>query len=221
MKQTRVLLVDDHVIVRKGISLFLDSEPSIKIVGEAKNGSDAVYQAMLLKPDVILMDLVMPKSDGIEAIKELKRCLPKVKIIVLTTFNDKKKVKSAMKAGAHGYLLKDADGGALLQAIRTVLSGGMPLHPSVTDSLVQDITQPRNGNGHHTLTGREEEILKLVGKGLSNKAVAQELMISEGTVKVHVSKILNKLNVKSRTKATLRAIQMGLITPNGKSNHAD
>lgn len=209
------------MIVRKGILLFLDTEPSIKVVGEVDNGRDAVCQAKFLKPDVILMDLVMPEGDGIEAITELIRCLPKVRIIVLTTFCDKDKVRAAMKAGAHGYLLKDADGLALLRAIETVQKGGMPLHPSVTDELVHDLTQHVNSNGHKSLTDREEEILRLVGKGLSNRDVAEELTITEGTVKVHVSNILGKLGVKSRTEATLRAIEMGLIRAQQRGNYLD
>jgi len=220
MEQTRLLLVDDHVIVRKGILLFLDTEPSIDVVGEVNNGRDAVCHAKRLKPDVILMDLVMPEGDGTEAIVELSKCLPKVKIIVLTTFNEKDKFKSAMKAGAHGYLLKDADGPALLRAITTVRKGGMPLHPSVSETLLQDLTQKISSNGEKSLTEREEEILKLVGKGLTNKGVAEELTISEGTVKIHVSHILNKLGVKTRTEATLRAIDMGLISPDQRSRYA-
>lgn len=220
MKLTRLLLVDDHVIVRKGVLLFLDSEPSIEVVGEANNGHDAVTLAKSAKPDVVLMDLVMPQGNGIEAIIELKKCLPKAKIIVLTTFNDKEKVRAAMKAGAHGYLLKDADGPALLQAIETVQKGQMSLHPSVNDILVQDLAQKINRNGAKSLTDREQEILGLVGKGMSNKDVAEKLTITEGTVKVHVSRILGKLGAKSRTEATLRAIDMGLISPDQRSNYA-
>ncbi|MCB0163503.1 MAG: response regulator transcription factor [Anaerolineae bacterium] len=208
------------MIVRKGIRLFLDTEPSIEVVGEVASGYEAVGQAKLLKPDLILMDLVMPNGDGIQAIAQLRSCVPKTNIIVLTTFNDEDKVKSAMKAGAHGYLLKDADGPALLRAITTVQKGGMPLHPSVSKTLLQDLTQQINGNGDKSLTEREQEILKLVGKGLTNRSVAEELTISEGTVKIHVSHILDKLGVKSRTEATLRAIDMGLISPDQRSRYA-
>ncbi|MCB0190953.1 MAG: response regulator transcription factor [Anaerolineae bacterium] len=221
MKRTRILLVDDHVIVRKGIFLFLDAEPSVEVVGEVDNGREAVCQAKLLNPDVVLIDLVMPKGGGIQAIAEIRKCLPHIKIVVLTTFNHKEKVKAAMKAGAHGYLLKDADGPALLRAIEMVQNGGMPLHPSVTDTLIEGVTRSSNGNGYQTLTDREEEILKLVGKGMSNRDVAEKLTISEGTVKVHVSRILDKLDVKSRTEATLRAIDIGLISPILKDNYAN
>lgn len=221
MNRIRLLLVDDHVIVRRGISLLLESEPNIEIVGEVSNGRDAVKLAEELKPDIILMDLVMPEGDGLKAIVKLRRCLPEIKIIVLTTFNYKANVKAAMKAGAHGYLLKDADGLALLRAIQVVQNGGMPLHQDVTDTLVQDLSQKISQGGAESLTNREKEILRLVGKGLTNKAVAERLTISEGTVKVHVSNIFNKLGVKSRTKATLRAIDMGLIPSKQKGHYLD
>jgi DNA-binding NarL/FixJ family response regulator len=207
------MVTDDHAIVRKGILMFLDTEPSVKIVGEAGDGQEAIRKALQLKPDVILMDLVMPQGDGIEAIAELKQRLPEIKIIVLTTFDDEERVKAAMKAGADGYLLKDADGEALLQAIQIVQQGGMPLHPSITNQLVKNLTASVDTNGQTPLTDREKEVLQLVAKGLSNKAVAEELSISKGTVKVYMSNILGKLNVSSRTEAAMRAIQMGLVSP--------
>jgi DNA-binding NarL/FixJ family response regulator len=213
MKPVRLLIVDDHVIVRKGIMMFLSTDPSIQIVGEAQDGQNAVERACSLRPDVILMDLVMPQGDGIEAITALKQCLPEVKILVLTTFNDDERVKATIEAGANGYLLKDADGEALLRAIRAVLRGEMPLHPSVAAHFVKNLTQPNppQENGH-PLTDREKEVLQLVTRGLTNKAMAKVLNLSRGTVKIHVSNILSKLNVSSRTEAAMVAIQKGLVS---------
>ena len=213
MNPTRVLIVDDHAIVRKGILMFLNTESSIQIVGEAEDGQDALRQAEELRPDVILMDLVMPEKDGIEATIQLKQCLPTIKIIVLTTFKDKAKIEAVMDAGADGYLLKDADGEALLQAIQSVQRGGMPLHPSVARYLVNHGAKPDMTNGHVKLTEREREVLRLVAKGMSNKAVAQALNLARGTVKVHVSNILGKLQVNSRTEAAMLAVQVGLVSP--------
>jgi NarL family two-component system response regulator LiaR len=213
MNQTRVLIVDDHAIVRKGIWMFLSTEPSIQMVGEAVDGQDAIGKAKSLRPDVILMDLVMPNGDGIEAIAKIKRCTPNVKIVVLTTFGDEARVNAAIEAGADGYLLKDADGEVLLQAIHAVQEEDMPLHPRVARHLVKgDVARHRNTNRAGHLTDREKDVLRLMVKGLSNKGIAQDLNLSEGTVKVHVSNILSKLNVSSRTEAAVRAIQMGLIS---------
>ena len=138
---TRVLVVDDHAIVRKGVLMFLGNEPSVQVVGEAQDGQDALQKAGQLKPDVILLDLVMPNRDGISTISELRSCFPSTKIIVLTSFDDEEKVTAAIKAGANGYLLKDADGEALLRAIQTVQIGGMPLHPAVTDYFLKNVIQ--------------------------------------------------------------------------------
>lgn len=212
MKKIRVLIVDDHAVVRKGVQMIVSTEPLIQIVGEANNGQDAVRQVKDLQPDVILMDLVMPHKDGIEAIAEIKRNDPDVKIIVLTTFEDEEKIKAAMHAGVDGYLLKDADGEALLQAIQAVRKGDMPLHPRVARYLFKGTKRPNDTNGTGHLTPREKEVLELVAKGLSNKEVAQALHLSEGTVKVHVSNILGKLDASSRTEAAVWAAQMGLIS---------
>ncbi len=212
MHHTRVLIVDDHAVVRKGVQMFLSTESTIQVVGEAQNGQEAVRKAKSLQPDVILMDLVMPQGGGVEAIIEIKRCTPNVKIIVLTTFKDPARVNAAIQAGADGYLLKDADGDALLQAIHAVRQGDVPLHPHVARHLVSSITKHQDVNGVGCLTEREKEVLRLVAKGLSNKAVAQVLSLSEGTVRVHVSNILGKLGASSRTEAAVRALQMGLVS---------
>ena len=211
MKPIRLFIVDDHIIVRKGILMFFNTEPSVEIVGEAEDGPEALERACKLQPDVILMDLVMPGGDGLHAIADLKCCLPQVKIIVLTTFNDDGRVKAALEAGADGYLLKDADGEALLRAIREVLKGEMPLHPSVAAHFVKSLASSANGNGYH-LTDREKDVLRLLSRGLSNKAMAKALNLSKGTVKIHVSNILGKLQVTSRTEAALLALQKGLVS---------
>ena len=211
MKPTRLLIVDDHILVRKGILMFLSTEHTIEIVGEAESGQDALRQAKASRPDVILMDLIMPQGDGLEAITRLKQELPDIKIIVLTTFDDEGRVRAALKAGANGYLLKDADGATLLRAIQAVQKGGMPLHPTITEYLLKGTYQ----NGHSDqpcLTEREKEVLQWVARGLSNKGIGQALQLSEGTIKTHVSNILTKLHMASRTEAATWAIQVGLVS---------
>jgi NarL family two-component system response regulator LiaR len=214
--QTRLLIVDDYVVVRKGIETVLSAEPSINVVGEAEDGEEAIRKAKSLKPDVILMDLVMPCVDGAAAIAEIKRCLPDVKIIVLTSFEDDAKIDAAMEAGADGYLLKDVGRHALMQAIRTVQQGDLPLAPHVARHLVRTVAKSRDTPGRKPLTKREEEVLQLVAKGLGNRAVAEALNIGEGTVKVHMANILHKLNASSRTEAAVRALQTGLVLPEEK-----
>ncbi|MCB0155866.1 MAG: response regulator transcription factor [Anaerolineae bacterium] len=193
--------------------MFLKTEPAIEIIGEAEDGHDAVRQAKCLQPDVILMDLVMANGGGIEAITELKEALPHIKIIVLTTFSDEGNFNAAIKAGADGYLLKDADGEALLDAIEAAKRGDMPLHPGVTRHLMRGVTNAHKDSHSGQLTGREQEVLSLVAKGMSNHAIALTLHLSKGTVKVHVSNILSKLQATSRTEAAMVAIQLGLISP--------
>lgn len=212
MNATRVLIVDDHAVVRRGIQMFLETDPFIQVVGEAEDCQDAVRKAISLQPDVILMDLVMPHGDGIEAIAEIKRHSPDLKVVVLTTFGDESRVRAAMEAGADGYLLKDADGAALLQAVHAVQQGDMPIHPRVVQHLVTNFAKRDDANENKCLTEREKEILQLVSQGLSNKAIAQTLCLSAGTVKVHVSNILEKLGVSNRTEASVLALQMGLIS---------
>lgn len=207
MKQIRVLVVDDHYFVRKGIAMFLKTDPDIAVVEEAINGLEAVKLAQQTQPDVVLMDLSMPDGDGIDAISEMKKANPETKIIVHTMHADKVRVDAAMKAGADGYLLKDADEKALLKAILDVQQGETPLHPQVVrhlvDGLVQPITSP-------TLTEREEQVLGLLAQGMSNKDIADSLHLSPGTIKIYVSRILAKLGVTSRTEAAVKALQLGL-----------
>jgi DNA-binding NarL/FixJ family response regulator len=211
MKLTRILIVDDHAIVRKGIQMLLDSEPVIQVVGEAQNGEEAMGQVEQLQPDVVLMDLVMPGEDGLGATALIKRHYPEVKVIVLTTFNDPLQIMAALRAGADGYLLKDADGEALLQAIQAVQKGGMPLHPAIANYIRETLEQA-DMNRLYSLTDREKEVLQLVAKGLSNKEVAHKLSLTEGTVRVYVSHIFDKLNVSSRTEAAVQAAKIGLVS---------
>lgn len=213
MKQIRVLVVDDHAVVRKGIEMFVSTEPAIQVVGDAKNGREAIHQVEDLQPDVILMDLVMPRLGGIEAIAKIKRDHPQVKIIALTTYEDSARINAAIEAGADGYLLKDADGEALLWAIQAAQQGDMPLHPRVARHLFGSAAGHTDTASLDRLTEREKEVLQLVAGGLSNKEVAQVLYLSEGTVKVHVTNILRKLNASSRTEAAVWAAQRGLVSP--------
>jgi DNA-binding NarL/FixJ family response regulator len=214
MSCIRVLVVDDHMVVRTGIQMLFNTEPAIQVVGEAKNGREAIYLAQILQPDIILMDLVMPEKNGIEAITQIKRDSPGIKILVLTTFEDGARITAALEAGADGYQLKDADGEALLHAIQATQIGDMPLHPRITRNLFkfkatrEDIYISRV----NYLTEREREVLKLITQGLGNKDVAQILNLTKGTVKIHVSNILSKLNVSSRIEAALLAVQAGLVS---------
>lgn len=212
MKQIRVLIVDDHVVVRQGIRMIVNTEPTIKVVGEAKNGQQAIDQIEQLQPDVVLMDIVMPGEDGIRTTGKIKDDHPNVKIIMLTTFEDDEKIDAAMEVGADGYLFKDADGESLLQAIQAVQRGEMPLHPRVARYLVKGGSTHSDNGKIERLTEREKEVLCFVAKGWSNKEVANALSLTEGTVKVHVSNVLGKLNVSSRTEAAVLAAQVGLVS---------
>lgn len=208
----RILVVDNQMIVRKGIKTIIGDEPTMQVVGEAKNGQEAIYQVEDLHPDVVLMDLLLSPEESIEVIAKLKDIQPTIKIIILTIFEDHTWINAVIKAGADGYLLKDADGKSLLEAIAAVQRNEMPLHPRVAHYLFKDGTRTVNTNGHKPLTEREKEVLQLVAKGLSNRVIAQTLNVSEGTIKVHLSNIMSKMSVSSRTEAAIRASQGGLIT---------
>jgi NarL family two-component system response regulator LiaR len=213
----RILLVDDHEIVRKGIIALLATEANIKVVGEAANGEEAILQAKALDPDVILMDLVMPTLDGIQAIQQIKTWKPETRILVLTSFVDDSKVFPAIKAGALGYLLKDSHPNDLVQAINRVHQGEAWLHPIIARKVLQELStasekelSEKSGEENLTLTERETEVLRLVAQGLSNQEIADRLFISEATVRTHVSSLLNKLHLASRTQAALYALKQGL-----------
>ena len=208
----QVLIVDDQTIVRKGIRALLAEVEDITVLGETGNGEDAVAQAKQLHPDVILMDLVMPEMDGIEATRRITQDSD-ARILVLTSFVGDDKVFPAIKAGALGYLIKDSEPDELLQAIRRVYRGEPSLHPTIALKMLQEIKQPpKNPPTPDPLSDRELEVLRLVAKGLGNKEIAERLVISKATVRSHVSNILGKLHLANRVQATLYALQEGLTS---------
>ena len=204
----RVLLVDDHAVVRQGLRMFLSLDAELAIVGEAVNGADALQKAHALQPDVILMDLMMPVMDGITAIGILRRDLPDIEIIALTSVLEDTAVFNAMRAGATGYLLKDTEAEELCRAIKAAAAGQVQLSPQAAARLLREVPAP---DSPEQLTGRETDVLRLVAQGLANKQIALELSIGEKTVKTHVSNILSKLGVVSRTQAALYAARIGLV----------
>jgi NarL family two-component system response regulator LiaR len=209
----RVLIADDHAIVRKGICALLATEPGIEVVAEAEDGQEAVDQAQKVHPDVVLMDLVMPGTDGLEATRRITAMQPKARILVLTSFAGDDKVFPAIKAGALGYLLKDSRPEELVEAIQQVYQGESSLHPSIARKLLRELAEPvAQGPSADTLTERELEVLRLIAQGHSNREISNQLTISEATVRTHVSNILSKLNLDSRTQAALYALREGLAT---------
>ena len=209
----RVFVADDHAIVRKGIAAVLEIVPDIEVVGEAENGRDAVRQVEALQPDVILMDLVMPEMDGIEAIRRIKERQPGARILVLTTFAGEDQILPAIKAGALGYHLKDSRPQELAQAIRQVHRGESSLHPIIARKVLEELSRPSSRPPTpDPLTPREVEVLQLVAQGLENWEIAEKLVIAEATVRTHVSNITAKLHVASRTQAALYALREGIAS---------
>jgi two-component system, NarL family, response regulator LiaR len=209
----RVYITDDHHIVRRGIKQLLSTEPGIEVVGEATNGREAVADMDELKPDIVLMDLVMPVMDGIEAIRQIKASHPSIQILVLTSFATDDKVFPAIKAGALGYLIKDTGPEDLIRAIQQVHKGQPTLHPSIAQKLLKELSQaPEQQTSPDPLSNREVEVLKLIARGLSNQEIAETLVVSVATVYTHVSKILDKLHLASRTQAALYALREGLVS---------
>lgn len=206
--KVRVLLVDDHGVVRQGMKLYLAADSSIEVVGEAKNGQEALTQVEKLEPNVVIMDLLMPVMDGISAIREIKKHFPEVEIVAVTSVLEDKKVVDAVQAGAMGYLLKDTDAAALSEAIHAASRGEVRLHPEAAKRLMREVRTPEM---RESLTPRETEILKLLAQGHSNKHIARETKVEERTVKAHVSSILAKLGLSSRTQAALFALKEGLV----------
>ena len=207
----RILIVDDHAIVRRGLRALIDTEPDMEAVGEAADGVEAVLKARSLRPDVILLDMVMPRKDGIPAIVEIKEENPDARILVLTSFAEDEKVFPAIKAGALGYLLKDTLPQELLQAVRDVYGGESSLHPTIARKLVRELSQPSAlPPTEEPLTAREAEVLTLVARGLTNEEIAKMLVISDRTVGKHVGNILDKLHLANRTQAALYALREGL-----------
>jgi len=214
LEHIRVLVADDHAIVREGLRALIETEPGMTLVGEASDGIEAIRLARALKPDVILLDLVMPHKDGLAAIAEIKRDQPKARILVLTSFAEDDKVFPAIKAGALGYLLKDTTPQGLLQAIRDVYQGESSLHPTIARKLISELHRPSSPPpAGEELTEREVQVLGLVAQGLSNQEIADHLVISERTVRKHVSNVLGKLHLANRTQATLYAIRTGIVEP--------
>lgn len=209
----RVLVVDDHAIIRKGIGAVLDLVPDIDLVGEAENGKQAIILDQELAPDVILMDLMMPEMDGIECIKQIKTQRPKARILVLTNFAGEEMIFPAIKAGAMGYHLKDSSPDTLVDAIRQVNQGVASLHPSIAKKVLEEFhSTEKRRLSEEPLTQREVEVLKLIAQGFENKEIAGQLIISDATVRTHVSNILGKLHLASRTQAALYALREGLAS---------
>jgi two-component system, NarL family, response regulator LiaR len=213
----RILLVDDHTVVRKGLRTFLSYDPDLEVVGEAADGAQALTKARELTPDVVLMDLLMPGMDGIAATAAIRRELPETEVLALTSVLEDASVVGAVRAGAIGYLLKDTQAEALCQAIKAAAAGQVQLTPRAAARLMQAISAPESPEA---LTDRETDVLRLLAQGQSNKQIAHSLNNTEKTIKTHVSRILSKLGVQSRTQATLYAIRTGLVSP-GSSEQAE
>lgn len=208
-----ILIVDDHAIVREGLRTLINAKPGMELVGEAKDGVEAVTMAGSLRPDVILMDMVMPHKDGLAAINDIIQDNPDARILVLTSFDDDDRVFSAIKAGALGYLLKDSSPQQLLEAIRDVYHGRSSLHPTIALKVIRELNQPSDlPPTEEPLTEREVETLRLIAQGLTNQEIAEQLTISERTVGKHVSNILDKLHLANRTQAALYALRRGLAS---------
>lgn len=207
----RILLADDHEMVRIGVSAYLSTQQDMEVVGEATNGREAVQKALELKPDIILMDMVMPEMNGAEATAEIIKQWPEAKIMVITSFLDDDKVYPALEAGAISYILKTSNAKRIAEAIRETLSGKTVLEPEVTSKMMQKMRSGNDRQPHKELTDRELEILLLLAQGKSNQEIADELFIALKTVKTHVSNLLSKLEVQDRTQAVIYAFQNKLV----------
>ena len=212
MEPITVLVVDDHSVVRQGLRTFLDSESGIEVVGEAADGAEAVERVRELVPDVVLMDLVMPGLNGIAATRQIAELSPTTRVLVLTSFGEDDKVFPSLRAGATGYLLKDATAEQLASAIRSVASGVVSLDSQVASRVLDEFSALQSGLPRTTtLTSREKEVLTLIARGLTNKEIARDLTISVKTVKTHVSNVLSKLHLLDRTQAAVYAVREGLL----------
>lgn len=221
----RVLIVDDHAMVRQGLRTFLELQDTsslpIDVVGEAANGNEAVELARSTQPDIVLLDLVMPEMDGIQATSQIIACSPRSRVIILTSFGEEDKVLPAIRAGAQGYLLKDIPPNELVQAVREAYLGKVQLHPEIARKLMSVVaanTEPptsyTGSRSKDSLTEREKEVLDLIAKGLNNREIGERLFISEKTVKTHVSNILGKLDLADRTQAAIYALRQGTSADN-------
>ena len=223
MNKTRVLIADDHQVVREGLSAILTTKEDIEVVGLAKDGVEAVEMTRTLLPDVVLMDISMPRMNGVEATREIKRENPHIGVVVLTMYAEDEYIFDLVKAGATGYLLKDADSSQIVKAIRAIAEGESLIHPSVASKILNEFSLLAAGKGRkpgrleHDLTDREITVLELVAEGKTNKEIANALELSEKTVKNHVRNIFHKLHVYDRTQAAIHAIRKGLIELDPKS----
>jgi len=208
----RVLIADDHSVVRQGLRMFLGSDPELEIIGEARDGAEALRLSRELLPDVVLMDLLMPVMDGIAATAAIRRQVPETEVVALTSVLEDASVVEAVRAGAIGYLLKDTDAHELRRAIKAAAAGQVQLAPQAAARLMREVRAPEKSSA--ALTERETDVLRLLAQGKSNKEIAQTLNIGEQTVKTHVSHILDKLEMPSRTQAALYAIRIGLVPSN-------
>jgi NarL family two-component system response regulator LiaR len=209
---SRVLLVDDHAVVRAGTRLFLEGYEDLEVVGEARDGAQAVALTIDLRPDVVLMDLAMPAVDGVEATRRIKAAAPDVDVIVLTSFVEDDQVTAVIQAGAIGYVLKSADPAEIVAAIRAARRGEVHLDPTVARRLMQAMSKPKTAEVAEPLTEREREVLTLLAQGAANKVIARELGVTEKTAKGHVGNILGKLGLTSRTQAVIYALRHNLVT---------
>ena len=208
----RVLIVDDHSVVRTGLRVFLDLQPDLEVVGEAADGSEGVAMARRLEPDVILMDLLMPNMDGITAIGRIKAERPETEIVTMTSFIEEEKVTAALEAGASGYVLKDAEAEEVAAAVRAAYAGEVHLDPAVARLLAQRMrTRKTSDDLAEPLTDREKDVLRLLGQGMSNKEIGATLFITERTARTYVSNILGKLGLASRTQAALYAVEHKMV----------
>lgn len=213
----KILIADDHHVVRRGLLFFLKTQKDIEVVGEAKNGLEAVELVEQLQPHIVLMDLVMPELNGIEATKRIKERWPHIQVLMLTSFSDKDHVMPAMDAGAAGYQLKDIEPDDLVESIRAIMRGEHTIHPDATNSLEEGLREVEElPHMQHPLTPREQDVLAELTKGKSNREIASSLFVTEKTVKTHISNIFNKLNVQDRTQAALYAVKHGLTEGSGQ-----
>lgn len=209
----RVFIADDHAVVREGLVALIETEDDMEVVGTGENGEEAVHRVFHYKPDVTLLDLHMPRKGGLEAIVEIREALPEARILILTSFGDDENVFTAIKSGALGYLLKDTPPHELIRAIRNVYEGKSALHPDIALKVIRELNRPDDKPlTEDPLTEREVDVLKQVARGLSNEEIAEVLVVSEHTVRSHVSNILGKLHLANRTQATLYALREGITT---------